>query len=493
MRYLLPGLLALLGLSASAEPSREEVFSAMRRATEFAFEQLAYRNGFVWFRTLDLEPYGELKARPSMVWVEPPSTPSVGIMLLEAYRITQDAYYLDKAKAVAETLIAGQHASGGWHYFIDFEPAGLQAYYDAFFSKCWGWQEYLKKRDNCTFDDYTTTEPTRFFLRLYAAAGDPRHRAALDKALEHILRAQYPAGGWPQRYPVDDDYSAAITLNDDVSLDCILVLLEAEAQLGEARYGEAARRGMDFYLKAQLPAPQAGWAQQYDPETLKPVWGRPFELPAVCAPQTHTNILDLFRFHGITGDSKFLDPVPAALDWLEASVIPGAEGYTHTCFYELGSNRPQYILQTGSTVEDVVFTPTYEEAGAYPYATRLTIPMDWLRKEYARRRGMTPEAARAEHAESLRGQALPAFVRGHYLALALGKTEQSPEGLRKILEEMDEQGGWRDEISLLDPFQPFTVPATSMVAYTTGGYLARMYRLMNGLSQVDDSQPSGCL
>ncbi|MBX7255525.1 MAG: pectate lyase, partial [Candidatus Hydrogenedentes bacterium] len=157
-RYLLTiaafGWVATLATAGEA-PSRDVLLATMRRATDFVFNTLSNRGGVVWLYTMDLEPYGELKARKSMIWVEPPSTPSMGLMLLDAYRITGDTYYLDRARKVGEALAWGQHPSGGWHYFIDFDPAGVDAYYDSFFTKCWGWQEYLKKRTNCTFDDYT--------------------------------------------------------------------------------------------------------------------------------------------------------------------------------------------------------------------------------------------------------------------------------------------------------------------------------------------------
>lgn len=476
---LLASCAALPALAQS--PSRETVRATMRTATDFQFDTLANRGGFVWFYTMDLAPYGELKARPSMIWVEPPGTPSVGLMLLEAHQATGEAYYLDRARAVAEALAAGQHPSGGWNYFIDFEPDGLPAYYERFFSKCWGWQEYLKQRDNGTFDDYSTTEPTRFFLRLYAATADPGHRAVLDRALDHILRAQYPDGGWPQRFPLEPgDYTVARTFNDDVIHDCILVLLEAHETLGEERYRSAAIEGMNFYLRAQLPAPQAGWAQQYGAD-LKPVWGRPFEIDAASSTQTHTNILQLFAFYGMTGDRKYLEPVPAALDWLEASQMSDAAGYTHTGFYEMGTNRPIYIRQTGTTVADVAYTPTYEKAGCYPYAHEVSIDVAWLRSEHARLAALSSEAAMEAWQADSRNKSLPEDIKGGHLAVALARIPQTPEGIAEIVNGLDARGGWRDEVTQLHPFQPFTEPPEKMEAYVVGGYIARMYRLINYL------------
>ena len=480
-------LIALVSTFAPAEetpPSRETVLSVMREATDFMFDTLANRGGFVWFYTMDLEPYGELKARPSMIWVEPPGTPSVGLVLLESYAATKDNYYLDRATQVAEALAQGQHPSGGWNYFIDFDPEGLPAYYESFFSKCWGWQEFLKPRSNCTFDDYSTTEATRFFLRLHAVTKAKDHQAVLVKALDHILRAQYPDGAWPQRFPdaeADHDYSAARTFNDEVTYDCILLLLEAHERLGEARYRAAALEGMNFYLRAQLPAPQAGWAQQYGAD-LKPVWGRPFEIATVCSTQTIENILHLFTFFTITGDAKYLAPVPAALDWLESARIPDAKGYTHTGFYEMGTNRPLYIKQTGTTIDDVRYVETYEKEGCYPYAHEVNVDIEGLRSEHARLNSLTPEAARAEYTAEKAKKELPEEIRGGHLAVALNKIPQSPEGITTIVNGLDERKGWRDDVTQLDPYAPFTAPPLKTEAYIVGGYIARMYRLVNFLN-----------
>jgi len=475
-----------LGVSTvSAEsPSRDDVTKAMRTATDFMFETLANRGGFVWFYTTDLEPYGELKARPSMIWVEPPGTPSVGLMLLEAYKSSGDNYYLDRARQVGEALAAGQHPSGGWNYFIDFDPDGLPAYYETFFSKCWGWQEYLKQRSNCTFDDFSTSEPTRFFLRLYAVTKDPAHKVVLDKALDHILRAQYPDGGWPQRFPsaeADHDYTAARTFNDDVIYDCIQVLLEAHETLGEARYRDGAVEGMNFYIRSQQPAPQAGWAQQHGADR-KPVWGRPFEIDTVCTAQTAENVNHLFEFYGITGDQRYLAPIPAALDWLDACKLPDVEGYTHTGYHEAGTNRPVYIKQTGTTIEDVKYTLTYEKAGCYPYNHQLTFDVDGLRREYARLAGLSPEAAKAAFAAKAQVDSLPECIKGGHLAVALSKTSQTPEGIAAIVGGLDDRGGWQDDVTQMDPFSPFTAAPLRTKAYIVGGYIARMYRLINFLN-----------
>jgi hypothetical protein len=486
MHYTLAAALLLFtAAGAPTPPDREAVTDSMQRATTFMFDTFANRGGFVWWYTEAGTPYGELKARQSMIWVEPPSTPTVGLMLLEAHRATGDARYLAYAERVADALIAGQHPSGGWNYFIDFDPDGLQAYYDAFFSKCWGWQEYLKKRDNATFDDFSTTEPTRFFMALCEAIPEPRYVAARDKALAFILDAQYPNGSWPQRYPIPEkgaDYSAHATFNDDVIMDCIRVLSEAHKRFGDAKFEAAARRGMDYYLLAQQPSPQAGWAQQHGMD-LKPAWGRPFEIDAVCTVQTYANLKDLMEFYIRTGDAKYLKPFPDALAWMRASRIPGAEGFTHTSFYEHGTNRPLYILQTGTTIEDVNYEQTYEEEGCYPYAHRVSFDLDALEREYETLKATPPDEALAAWQQSEQAKPLPHAGRGGHLARALAAIPQTDAGIADILATQNPRGGWTEPVTILDPYAPFTAPTHTQPGYVTGTYIAHMYRMINYLNK----------
>ncbi|MCC6694780.1 MAG: hypothetical protein IT365_04020 [Candidatus Hydrogenedentes bacterium] len=493
---LAPAVLAFSEPANSPEPAK--VLDTMRRATDFMMNTVSNRGGFVWAYSQDLEPFGELPARKSMIWVEPPGTPSVGLMLLEAFRATGDTAYLDDAKRVAQPLLWGQHPSGGWNYFIDFDPQGLPEYYETFFSKCWGWWEHVHPYGNCTFDDFVTTESTRFLLRLYTTTLDPELRGPLDKALGHILRAQYPNGAWPQRYPPAKphalygrpDYTSFYTFNDGVMSDCIDVLLEAAATLHRPDCRAAAIRGMDFYLLAQLPDPQAGWAQQYSLDMI-PAWGRPFEIGTVCAGETLTNIDDLLRFYALTGDRRYLDAIPSALDWLERSIISGAEGYTHTYYYEAETNHPLYIRQEGETVEEVTYTVTNEVEGSYPYGNRMTIDVGARRREYERVSALSVEEARADYESRLRARSLPKTVLGGFLAKALAEIPQSPEGIHAIVNSLDTRGGWRESIHIPDPFSPFTKPGLDFTGYSTGGYIGRMYRLINYLDQAKSFERSG--
>ncbi len=84
---------------------------------------------------------------------------------------------------------------------------------------------------------------------------------------------------WPRVFP-GDNYSGFYTLNDNTMSDMIVTMLDAWDIYGDKRYLDAAIRGGEFFLRAQLPEPQPGWAQQYD-QQMHPAWARKFEPPAV--------------------------------------------------------------------------------------------------------------------------------------------------------------------------------------------------------------------
>ena len=85
--------------------------------------QVSTESGYLWRYSQDLPRCeGESKATNSMVWVQPPGTPTVGMAYLTAYEATGDSYYLNASRDAAYALVKGQLRSGGWDYRIEFDP-----------------------------------------------------------------------------------------------------------------------------------------------------------------------------------------------------------------------------------------------------------------------------------------------------------------------------------------------------------------------------------
>jgi pectate lyase-like protein len=369
---VLVGTLLLIATGAAAEdPLAKETRAALEKATA-SFRSLSTQGGYLWWYSEDLkERAGERKATETQIWVQPPGTPSVGMAFLRAYEVTKDRQYLDAARSAADALARGQLESGGWDYVIDFDPQESKRWYRRSDRGMIDAKEAAKRRNTSTFDDNNTQSALRLLMAAADAskgsAGeqDARIREALEYGLAGMLRAQYPNGAWPQRYdgkprnPGDyparrarfpetwsrtwpgSDYQGFYTFNDNSIRDCILTMLEAHRRYGKREYLEAAKKAGDFILLAQLPAPQAAWAQQYDRE-MQPAWARKFEPPSVSSGESGGIVRTLIDLYLETGEAKYLDPVPAAIDWFKRSQIAPNKWAR---FYEMGTNKPLYFTK----------------------------------------------------------------------------------------------------------------------------------------------------
>jgi hypothetical protein len=346
---------------AQSAPDRAGVLATMKRATAFMTDEVAVGGGYVWNVLPDFSRrWGELEALPTMIWVQPPGTATVGHAFLDAYHATGDEQFHDAAVAATEALIRGQHPAGGWNYVID--TAGedsLKRWYETVGKNAWRLEEFQRYYGNATFDDAGTAEASQLMLRMYLEKRDPRFKAPLDKAIAFVLDSQYPNGGWPQRFPRvanaglhgHEDYTGYITFNDDVAGENIEFLLYAYQALGDARLPDAIRRGMDIFVQTQQPAPQPAWGLQHFPDTLKPAGARTYEPKGFATHTTASNIRSMIGFYRLTGDQKYVERLPEALDWLDQVAVPPAlraPGRTHPTFILEGSNTPVYIHRRGS-------------------------------------------------------------------------------------------------------------------------------------------------
>ena len=80
-------------------PDRAHVLATMKRATTFMVEKVSDKGGYVWTYLPDLSRrWGEMEARPTMIWIQPPGTPTMGHLFLDAYHATGDEYYYRAAE-----------------------------------------------------------------------------------------------------------------------------------------------------------------------------------------------------------------------------------------------------------------------------------------------------------------------------------------------------------------------------------------------------------
>jgi PelA/Pel-15E family pectate lyase len=355
---LLSGMLLVVvhGLSAAEPALREQAAAAMRKAATFFHTQVATRGGYVYHYSTDLlQRWGEGKTTKDQIFVQPPGTPTVGMAYLKAYAATGEKLYLDAARAAAEALVYGQLVSGGWAQAVDFDPNGSRV---ALYRNGRG-----KGKNFSSFDDGQTQSALRFLIHADHALGGQHAgiRQSVEIALAAVLAAQHPNGAFPQgfdkpapkypavkaSFPTYDwraegkvkNYWDMPTLNDDLAGYMARLLEDGWTIRQDERCRQALLKLGGFLLLAQLPEPQPGWAQQYD-FNLRPIWARKFEPPALAGRETQDAIETLLRIYRLTGDAKWLEPIPRALAWLKRSQLPDGR---LARYYELRSNRPLYM------------------------------------------------------------------------------------------------------------------------------------------------------
>ncbi len=424
-------------------PTRDEAATALKKAVAFFRDKVSVEGTYVWRYSEDLTLCeGETKATRTTAWVQSPGTPAVGEALLAAYERTKEPFLLDAAVAAAHGLVKGQLASGGWDYRIEYDPEARKRYAYRVDGSADG-----KPRNVTTLDDDNTQSALRFLMHVdhVLEHKDEKIHEAVKFAQSGLLAAQYPNGAWPQRFsgpPKTEDhpvlkasypdswpkewpnvnYMGYYTLNDNAQATTISTLFEAAEIYGDKRFSDAARRGGEFLILAQMPDPQPAWAQQYSAR-MHPAWARKFEPPSVTGGESQGAIRILMDVYRQTGDKKYLEPIPRALDYLEKSALPSGR---MARFYELKTNRPLYFTRQYELVYTDGDLPTH-----YAFVTSNNIPR--LRRDFEKLRDTDPA--------NLKTPAAP---------VKYELTDELSQAARRALDTLDERGAWVEEGRLRD-------------------------------------------
>ncbi len=403
-RFIVAALMFFsLKLFAQKENLAQQCEEAMLKATKFMTDSVSTSGGYVWYYLPDLSRrWGEMEAYKTMIWVQDGGTVAVGHMLLDAYHATGNEYFYQAAEKAAAAMIWGQSHEGGWNYMIDFAgDRSLKNWYNTIGKNGWRLEEFQHYYGNDTYDDDVSSDAARFLLRMYLEKLDAKYKPALDKAIDFILRSQYPNGGWPQRYPLKSDfakqghpdYSSFYTFNDEVIWENVNFLIQCYETLGEQRFLEPIYRGMNFYLLSQ--ADNGAWGQQYD-MNMKVAGARTYEPPAYLPRTTFANCFLLLKFYQYTGDQKYLSKIPAAIKWLEQVRLPQRMTenghYTHSLFVEVGTNKPVFVHRKGSNATyGYYYTDSIDTNLLAHMHGKGSIDVNSLKHEYERINKLTPE------------------------------------------------------------------------------------------------------
>ncbi len=306
-------------------------------------------------------------------------------------------YSSDEAKRIADNVLLYQDASGGWLKNTDMSRE-LSADQRA----------RLKRGETGgrpTIDNGATVTQIRFLARVATTTGEPRYAAACRRGVEYLLKAQYPGGGWPQIFPLDEDYSRHITFNDGAMIGVMNVLDDiADGEESYKFLDDATRKrartaidqGVEAILKCQVVVDgiRTVWCAQHDERTLAPAQARAYELPSLSGSESVGIVRFLMSLDKPSPEVR--EAVRDAVAWFETAKIegrrverirapeldpprdvvviddPGA-GPLWARFYDIGTNKPMFVGRDG-VVHDNLADIEHERRIGYAYLG------DWPRR-----------------------------------------------------------------------------------------------------------------
>ncbi len=308
-----------------------------------------------------------------------------------------------EAARIGENLLLWQRRNGGWPKDVDMVRP-LSPTQKA---------TLLRRKDqtDTTIDNGATYTQVRFLAHLFAAARDERFRKGALDGLDFLLAAQYPSGGWPQFFPLRDDYSRHVTFNDGAIAGVLSLLLDASEGRGpfafvdgdrRTRAASAVAKGVSVILASQIVSGgvRTAWGAQHDEETLVPRPARAFEPVALASAES----VGVVRFlMSLPAPSReVVGAVDAAVAWLRSVRIDGLRverrndpalpgGFDTVAtpdpaappvwarFYEIGTNRPLFSGRDGVVKSSLAEIEHERRTG---YAWYVDAPASLLSKDY---------------------------------------------------------------------------------------------------------------
>lgn len=269
----------------------------------------------------------------------------------------------DEGKKQIDAIISWQRPEGGWEkgYSAAAPHEAGKPFGD------WG--------NIGTIDNGHTYTELRLIARSYNATKRESDLQAFSRGLDYLLKAQFPNGGWPQRFPLPDNYGRHITFNDDAMINVMRLLSEISASTSDAgtfkfvdaarreNAGLAVKRGIECILKSQVivNGKRTVWGQQHDEVTLAPTNARSYELPSLCSSESAGIVRFLMQLERPSAEIQ--QSIRSAAVWFSESRIAGkrlqrsgddlivvddpAAPPLWSRFYEIDTNRPFFCGRDG--------------------------------------------------------------------------------------------------------------------------------------------------
>ncbi len=188
-----------------------------------------------------------------------------------------------------------------------------------------------KNEQKTTFDNGTTYSHIACLSKIYKETKIEKYKTACIQGLNFILASQYGNGGWPQYFPLRNDYSRYVTYNDDAMTGIMDLLKDITDRKKEYAYVDnklleklkiSYDKGIKCILKTQIldNGKLTAWCQQYD-ENLAPAWARKFEPPSICNGES-SEILKFLMSINHPGED-IINSIKSAVNWFQESKIYG--------------------------------------------------------------------------------------------------------------------------------------------------------------------------
>lgn len=236
----------------------------------------------------------------------------------------QPAFAPAQVREIVTNILLFQRDNGGWPKDYDMTAILTEAQKAKV--------RATRGRTDTSFDNGNVHSQVAYLAQACAQAGEPAWRDACVRGLDFILSAQYPNGGFPQRFPRPENYHAHITFNDGAMIGCLNVLKDAADAAPQfawldanrrARARAAVQRGVVCILQCQIrvDGKLTAWCQQHDEETYEPRPARTFELASLCPQDTTEIVRFLMRLEPPT--PEVVHAMDAAVAWLAKVRLSG--------------------------------------------------------------------------------------------------------------------------------------------------------------------------
>ena len=234
----------------------------------------------------------------------------------------QPKYAESEITNIADNVLLYQKENGGWPKNYDIQAIMTPEQVDKLLK--------AKNKTNTTFDNSTTYTHIEYLAKAYTITKIEKYKEACLKGIRFVLSAQYPNGGWPQYFPLEENYSRHITFNDGAYIGIMDLFkkinnndpnyLFIDSNLRK-QIRQSYNKGLDCILNCQIKVSGrlTAWCQQHDEITLQPAKARAYELPSICNGESVGIVLHLMNTDH--PDQRIIESVQAAIQWFKDSRI----------------------------------------------------------------------------------------------------------------------------------------------------------------------------